>query len=76
MGELTKGQHLIAFLIVLPGLPLSAPIYLVGMAAYWLHRGCERLYDVAGAPFLSVHRAWIARCERVNASRLRDRGTE
>ena len=73
---LTKKQHLVALLIMLPSMPFAIPLSLLVTLTRGLNIGSEWLYDLVGHPFLAVRRAWIIRCERVNAQSLDTGGGE
>jgi len=63
---MTKRQHFIAFLLMLPGVPFALPLALLGLFFRYGLIAVEWLYDVVGVPFLWVNRMWAIRCERVN----------
>jgi hypothetical protein len=67
--KMTKPQHLVALLILIPSIPFALPLSVLTTAFRWLSEACEWLYDFVGAPFLWLHRAWLIRCERVNRER-------
>lgn len=69
MAKLTKPQHFVALLILLPCVPFALPLSLLTTAFRWLSDGCEAIHDLVGTPFLYVRRQWLIRCERVNARR-------
>lgn len=63
---MTKRQHFIALLLMLPGVPFALPLGLLMAFFKYGHIASEWLYDVVGAPFIWVNRKWAIRCERVN----------
>jgi len=65
--KLTKHQHFIALLIMLPSIPFALPLSLLVFATRWAHITAERIYDWVGWPFLEARHRWIIRCERVNS---------
>jgi len=66
---LTKRQHLVALLIMLPGIPFALPLSLLVVLTRWAGIAAEAIYDWVGWPFLEVRHRWLARCERVNSER-------
>jgi len=63
---MTKGQHIIAVLILLPSLPLSVPLALLCAVTGWLHIGSEWLYEKTSIPFLWINRKWSVYCDERN----------
>lgn len=64
--KLTKRQHLVALLIMLPSIPFALPLSLLVLLTRWASLAAESLYDWVGWPFLEVRHLWLVRCERVN----------
>lgn len=70
--KLSKAQHLVAFLILLPSVPLAILLSLLVTVSRGALIGSEWLYDTVGWPFLSARRKWLERCERVNSALSKD----
>jgi hypothetical protein len=68
MTHLTKRQHLVALLIMLPSIPFSLPLSILVLVTRWLNVGAEATYYWVGRPFLEVRRRWLIHCERVNSA--------
>ena len=66
--EMTRRQHLVGLLIMLPSIPFALPLSLLVLVTRWASIGAEALYEWVGAPFLYVNRLWAIRCERVNSA--------
>lgn len=69
MTKLTKRQHIVAILIMLPSIPFALPLSLLVLLTRWASEGAEWLEDTVSTPFLAARRFWLIRCERVNAGR-------
>ncbi len=63
---MTKRQHFIALLLLLPSLPFALPLSLLVLLTRWAADGTEWLYEAVSVPFLELNRWWAIRCERVN----------
>lgn len=69
MTKLTKAQHFVALLILLPSVPFALPLSILMIVTRCAAYCAEALYEWVGRPFLYVRRLWLIRCERVNAAR-------
>ena len=66
---MTKPQHLVALLIMLPSIPFALPLSLLVVATRWASIAAEALYEWVGWPFLELRHRWLVRCDRINAIR-------
>jgi hypothetical protein len=66
MERMTRRQHFIALLLLLPGIPFALPLGLLVVFFKYGHIAAEWLYETLSIPFLWVNRLWAIRCERVN----------
>jgi hypothetical protein len=64
--RMSKRQHLVGLLIMLPSIPFALPLSILVFLTRWAHVGAEWLYEIVGTPFLWMNRQWELRCERVN----------
>lgn len=74
--KLTKAQHLVGLLILLPSMPLAIPLSLLVTLTQWANVAAEAIYDWVGYPFLTAHHWWMIRCERTNSARAALKGGE
>lgn len=65
-AKMTKRQHIVGLLIMLPSIPFALPLSVLVLVFRWLAYGSEWLYDVVGTPFLWANRKWAVRCDRIN----------
>jgi len=64
--SMTKPQHIVALLIMLPSLPFALPLGLLVLLSDWLNRAAEWLYETTSVPFLWANRKWEVRCDKLN----------
>lgn len=76
MNKLTKAQHLVALLIMLPSIPFALPLSLLVLLTRWASIAAEDIYDCVGTPFLYLRRLWLIRCDRVNALTSNQEGND
>ena len=67
--KLTKAQHIVALLMLIPVVPLALPLWALTKLFRMASDTCEAMDELACVPFMAAHRAWVHRCERVNAGR-------
>jgi len=63
MRRLTRFQHFVALLIIIPAIPLEGAGLVIRTIADW----CETLCGWCAQPFWFLHRRWVDRCAALRA---------